>query len=135
MKPDYLSRKVTINRSSFATLCSEITKDLVMNADGPEAAIYALSLGLMQARLSDKLGLLFEEPQTLSAADFGSAVFDHLRDSYYAGTKIAAPCGIDGANTVHLGIDAMTAMLIAEKLFGKDEDFETPPNTEGGAEA
>lgn len=136
MKPDYLARKVTINHHGFTTLCAELTKDLVLSADGPGAAVYALSIGLLQSQLCSKLDLT-DEPKTFSAAEFSGIVFDHLRESYYAGVELDrhAHLGLEDANIMHLGLDAMMATRIAEKLFGKDEDFEAPPSAKDGDDA
>lgn len=136
MKPEYLSRKVTIDLKSFSRLCSELTHEVIENASSAEAAVYALSIGLLQGKLSEMLEL-GTEPKTLSAEDFAAAVFLHQTLSYHAGVVLAngTPEDFDGPNTVHLGIDAIMACRIADKLFGKDEDFETPPAEKDGEEA
>ena len=136
MKPDYLERKVTIDRHGFTVLCSELTREVIENASSAEAAVYALSIGLLQGKLSEMLEL-GTEPKTFSAEDFAAAVFLHQTLSYHAGVVLANGTqeDFDGPNMMHLGIDAVMACRIADKLFGKDEDFEEQPAEKDGDEA
>ena len=117
-------------------LCSELTSEVIENASIAEAAVYDLSIGLLQSKLSEMLEL-GTEPKTFSAENFAAAVFLHQILSYHAGVVLANGTqeDFDGPNTVNLGIDAVMACRIADMLFGKDEDFEEQPAEKGGDEA
>ena len=137
MKPDYLERKVTIDQNSFINLCAEMTKDEAEKTDNPLRAVAtAMSLGLIQSQLADLLGI-GAEPVTITGDTFALACAAHMYRSNNRGKVVVAERDPDLqlASLHHMGIEVDLLCRLSDKLFGKDEDFETPPAGKDGDEA
>ena len=137
MRPEYLERKVTLDAKSWLNLCASMTAELVMDEQEPAlAAALSLSTGFIQRGMSGLLGL-GEEPATIDGNFFTLAAATHLSASRDNGLEAIADNGpsMRGAALHHLGIEVDLLCRLAEKLFGRDKDFEEPPAEKDGDEA
>lgn len=137
MKPDYLERKVTINSDSFIRLCADVAADTAANDAEPlRAAAAVMSLGVLQSALASLLGI-GDGPITIGGDTFALACAAHLYSSNDRGKRVVSERDpeLHLASLHHLGVEVGLLCQISDKLFGKDEDFETPPAEKGGDEA